>query len=96
MGKVVYGLSVIVNMILKKFKLLSWNCRGLGALEKCGVVRDVVRKSRCDICLFQETKWNSFDLAHYFTALPSYFDQNCAVIDPISTSGGCLIAWRRN
>ncbi|XP_078175173.1 uncharacterized protein LOC144568675 [Carex rostrata] len=83
-------------MIYKKFKLLSWNCRGLGDLDKCLVVRNVIRSSRCDVVCLQETKLNNLDCSYASAFLPSFFVKQCAFIDAIGTSGGCVIAWKKN
>lgn len=60
-------------MLQKKISLLSWNVRGLGNDEKCLVVRNVIKNSRCDICALQETKGNRVDLSYVSRFLPSFF-----------------------
>lgn len=79
----------------RKFKVLSWNCRGLGRLEKCDVVKNVIRQSRCDVCMLQETKLNEISL-NYSSALPSFFEKNCVVVHANNSAGGLLIAWKHN
>lgn len=81
-------------MNLTKTKLLSWNCRGLGNLDKCLVVRNVIRASRCDFVCLQETKLQTPEFHHLVTLLPSYFQRECAYLGALGTAGGCLIAWR--
>lgn len=81
---------------LKKFKLVSWNCRGLGNLKKCDVVRSVLRESRCDVCMLQETKLNEYNLNYYSRLLPSFFDKNVVVVHANNSKGGILIAWKRS
>lgn len=81
---------------LKKLKLVSWNCRGLGNLNKCDVVRSVLRQSRCDVCMLQETKLNEYNLNCYSRHLPSFFDKNVAVVHANNSAGGILIAWKRS
>lgn len=83
-------------MIYKKLKILSWNVRGLGDFEKSLVVRNVIRSSRCDIVCLQETKIADLACSHMADFLPSFFDKQCAFINAIGSSGGCLIAWKRN
>ena len=78
---------------IQKFKILSWNCRGLGRLDKCDVVRNVIRQSRCDICMLQETKMNENNL-NYVSVLPFFFERNCVVVHAHNTSGGLLISWK--
>lgn len=35
-----------------QIKLLCWNVRGLGDIQKCAVIKDVIIDSQCDIfCL---------------------------------------------
>lgn len=85
-----------MNYKLKKIRVLSWNCRGLGKLDKCEVVRSVVRQSRCDVCMLQETKWNEYSLNFYSRVLPSYFDKNVVVVHANNTVGGLLIAWKKS
>lgn len=80
----------------KKINLLSWNCHGLGSLDKCLVVRNVIKKSRWDVCCLQETKWNDYNLLYYMTMFPSYFDRSSAYISEKNTKGGCVITSRNN
>lgn len=80
---------------LKKFKLISWNVRGLGGAQKCCVVRDVIRASRCEICCLQETKINTMDVEYLARALPSFFERNCVYVNAIESRGGMLISWKR-
>lgn len=83
-------------MSFKKIKVLSWNYRGLGSLEKCLVIRNVIRSSRCDVVCLQEMKLSSLGFAHVSTMLPSFFQTQCAFIDAIGSAGGCIIAWKRS
>lgn len=82
-------------MNYKKMKLLSWNCRGLGDLKKCKVVSDVIRSSRCDICMLQETKINEMSFKYVSSFLPSFFFLNCAYILARGSKGGMVIAWKK-
>lgn len=72
---------------IKKFKLLSWNVRGLGLLDKCHVVRDVLRSSRCEICCLQETKINKMEFEYVARVLPSFFEINCVYLDATESRG---------
>lgn len=83
-------------MNYKQFKLLLWNVRGLGSASKCGVVRNVIRRSRCHIVCIQESKWNTYDLAYVASVLPSYFEMRCVLLNAQGRSGGCIIAWKRD
>lgn len=81
---------------LKKLKVLSWNCRGLGNVDKCDVVQNVLRHSRCDVYMIQETKWNELNYQCYSRLLPSFFDKNVVVVHAQNSAGGMLIAWNRS
>lgn len=80
----------------KKFSLLSWNVRGLGGDEKCFVVRNIIKNSRCDVCAFQETKCNRMQLSYVSRFLPSFFDLDVAFNLAANSAGGLIIAWRRS
>ena len=81
-------------MYLKKIKVLSWNVRGLGDVNKCNVVKNVIRRSRCDIVCIQETKWNKTEFVYLASVLPNFFQRSCVVIDAQGAAGGVLIAWK--
>lgn len=83
-------------MNYKKFKLLSWNVRGLGLNEKCNVVRNIIKNARCEVVLLQETKCNSLELSQLFRFLPSFFSLDVAYNLTINSARGILIAWRRS
>lgn len=85
-----------VSMNMKKLRLVCWNVRGLGCAQKCNVVRNPLVSSRCDVCLFQETKINESYLNYFVGVLPTYFSPDCVILHAINLAGGCLIAWRRN
>lgn len=81
-------------MIGKKIKLISWNCRGLGDPEKCKVVCDVVRKSRGEICMFQETKINELSFNYASLFLPSFFNFEVAYTLANESKGGLILHGR--
>lgn len=83
-------------MELQKIKILSWNTRGLGGVEKCNVVKNVIKESRCDVCCLQETKWNTDDPLCHAKALPNFFERRCAALLAIGSSGGTIISWKRS
>lgn len=85
-----------LSMFLKQFSVLSWNVRGLGCSRKCDVVRNIIKTSRCDVCLLQETKCNVMDVTVSRNFLPSFFDRETAFNLAINTAGGVLIAWKRS
>lgn len=73
---------------MKKMKMVTWNVRGLSNLDKCTVVRNILRKSRCDVICLQETKLNEKNLDYFGVVLPSYFDRDFSVLDACGTKGG--------
>lgn len=81
-------------MISKKLKLMYWNVRGLGSDEKCNVVRNIIKNSRCEVVLFQETKCNRIDFAYVVRFLPSFFSHDIAYNLAINSAGGMIIAWK--
>jgi exonuclease III len=42
-------------------KLTSWNCRGLGSKRKEEALKDIIKASKADILLLQETKMSQQD-----------------------------------
>ena len=82
-------------MFLKKITLLSWNVRGMGDDEKCLVIKNTIKKSRCDVCVLQETKCNRIDLSCVLRFLPSFFSYDVAFNLAINSAGGIIIAWKR-
>lgn len=83
-------------MFIKKFRLLSWNVRGIGSDEKSNVVRNVIKNSRSDVVLLQETKSNRMDCGYMMRILPSYYNYETVFNLASGSSGGILIAWRRS
>lgn len=59
------------------------------------MVCNTIRSSRCDVCCLQETKWGVLDREHVARTLPTFFEKDCAILDAIGSSGGCLIAWKK-
>lgn len=88
--------SCLSSLKMKQIKLLNWNTRGLGSIEKCSGVRSTIRLARCDIVCIQESKLNEFDSNYFLSFLPSFFEKQCVFINAINTLGRCLISWRRN
>lgn len=81
-------------MFLKRFKLLSWNVRGVGGREKGNVMRNAIKKSRCDVLILQETKCNTMSVPILSRFLPNFFNQEVAYNLAINSAGGILIAWK--
>lgn len=84
-----------MNYKFKKLRILFWNVRGCSDKDKCNVIRDVVRKSHCDILCAQETKWNQADSSYVSLICPSFFSREFVCLDAIQTRGGCFIGWKR-
>lgn len=82
-------------MLLKNFKLISWNTRGLGDVDKCKVVRNVIRQERVEVVCLQETKWNRLDYSYVAAVLLSYYDMAVVYTQASNSAGGCLIGWKR-
>lgn len=83
-------------MLYKKTKVLCWNVRGLGLFDKCNVVRETIRASRCNFCMLQETKLNELCLSYVMKFLPSYFDPCCVFNLANQSKWDILIVWKRN
>lgn len=79
-------------MNTKKLKMLCWNVIGLEDVNKCNVVRNVVRTSRYEVCCMQEVKWNTFNFQYVNRVLPFFFNKNCAMIFANNFKGRLLIA----
>lgn len=77
----------IFFMNITKIKFLSWNVRGLNDVEKSNVVKNVIRRSRCDIVCMQETKLNKFEFSHASNVLPNFFSRRCVVLDASNCAG---------
>lgn len=85
----------VILMIPKSFKVLCWNARGLGADEKCNVIKNVIKESRYDICCIQETKWGVYDPRNHARVLPTFFERDCAILLARGTKWGTIISWKR-
>jgi len=79
--------------LVRKWKILCWNIRGLNAEEKWNAVKNKVINSNCDIVCLQETKMDHFDMAFLKKILPPAFD-DFAFIPAVGASGGLLVAWK--
>lgn len=74
---------------------MSWNIRGLGGDEKCAMVRNIIKSSRFDVVLLQETKCNSMNVGNAMRFLPSFFNHETVFNLADNSSGGILISWKR-
>jgi ribonuclease HI/exonuclease III len=72
-------------------KLTSWNCRGLGSKKKEDAIRDLIKTSRTDILLIQETKMSQQDS---LTVLKNAWSSSKGVADNArGASGGLCTMW---
>lgn len=83
-------------MFIKKFRLLSWNVRGAGSDEKCNVLRNVIKNSRSDVVLLQETKSNRMDCFYIMRILPNFYNYETVFNLASHSAGGIVIAWRKS
>lgn len=81
-------------MYKKKIRVMCWTVRGLGDVKNCDVVKNIIRRSRCDIVCLQDTKWNKFDFAYISCVLPSFFHRGVFWVDANNLAGGIFIAWK--
>jgi exonuclease III len=75
-------------------KLTSWNCRGLGSKKKEDAIRDLIKTSRTDILLIQETKMSQQDS---LTVLKNAWSSSKGVADNArGASGGLCTMWNNS
>lgn len=74
-------------------KILSWNVKGLGRLEKRGKIKRQVRKRCVDVLFLQETKRSSMDVYFVKTIWP-YEEIKFMLVDSEGSAGGLLCIWR--
>ncbi|XP_028100123.1 uncharacterized protein LOC114299551 [Camellia sinensis] len=73
-------------------KLLSWNVRGLGRMEKRSKVKKLLKERSVDMVLFQETKKSEFseeDVRSVWVRAKMEF----MVVDAEASAGGLLCIW---
>lgn len=85
-------MSSIINEFNFSFTVMSWNVRGLGDINKCAVVKNLVTDLNCDIISFQETKWSDTSIFKMRQVCPSKY-RNFAKLNASGTKGGILLAW---
>ena len=75
-----------------KLKIISWNVRGLNDPKKRLVVRNLLRKWKCDVVCLQETKMARMDrqMVCSLWSCP-YVDWVALEVD--QATGGVLIMW---
>lgn len=80
------------NQIQFSFKILNWNVRGLGDINKCTVIKNSILDSNCDLVCFQETKWSDHSIFRVRQVCPARF-RNYITLDAEGSRGGILLAW---
>ena len=68
-------------------RLLSWNVRGLNNPQKREVCKNLLKKWKCDIVCFQETKLPSYNSLVVRSLWRSPF-LDWVVLDAVNTAGG--------
>lgn len=85
-------MSMEPNDLKFSFKLLNWNVRGLGDLNKCMVIKNSVLNLNCDLFCFQETKWNEHSIFKVRQVCLAKF-KSYITLDAEDSRGGILLAW---
>jgi len=86
------GLGFWGGVWVWKMKLVSWNIRGLGGLEKRKEVRSLVKEKRSWIVCLQETKLQRCEVE----VCKSMWDDQTVVfsfLPSVGASGGLLTLW---
>lgn len=73
-------------------KLLSWNIRGLGRLEKRSSIKRMVKDRQIDILLIQETKRSNIQVRDAKSVWP-WDHMEFLAVDAEGNSGGQLCIW---
>lgn len=76
-------------------KIISWNVRGLGDVNKRRLVKECVSNFLLDIVLFQETKKEVVGDQFVRSSVGASLSEWCA-LPAIGTSGGIFLAWNPN
>jgi hypothetical protein len=74
------------------FKIMLWNVRGIGDLDKCDVVRDAIMTAAPSIVCLQETKLQDVTEFSAKRFLPPSLD-SLHFISATNSRGGILVAW---
>lgn len=83
------GGATIVEM---KFKILTWNVRGLNDRDKRLAVKAVLRRARVDVVCLQETKMEVFGVEVVQEILGGKF-MEWLHLPAMGTAGGVLLYW---
>lgn len=77
---------------VKFFPFLSWNARGLGDGDKCGVVKNAILATNPVVACLQEMKLDSLDKPKIRSFLPPVLSE-FTTLDAVGTRGGLVTAW---
>ena len=77
---------------VREMRVLSWNVRGLNNPQKQEVCKNLLKKWKCDIVCFQETKLSSLNSLVVRSLWGSPF-LDWVVLDAVNTAGGVLLVW---
>jgi exonuclease III len=80
-----------MSRAVREIKIVSWNVQGVGCVEKCPIVRNVISRSSPSIVCLQETKLRSVDRFIAASLLPPNLSA-FATLDSVGSSGGILTA----
>lgn len=75
-----------MNEFTLPMSFLNWNVRGLGDLNKCAVIKELVTESHPDIVCFQQTKWSDCTIFNSRQVCPSKF-RHIAALNAKGTKG---------
>jgi exonuclease III len=75
----------------RKWRVLSWNIRGINSSNKWSAAKSKINESACDIVCLQEKKRASFDQAYVKNFYPPSFDR-FEYAPSTGASGGFIIA----
>ena len=77
----------------RKWKILTWNVRGINSEWKWNPVKNKIMDSACDVIYLQETKKEMFESSFLRNISPTSIDSYVA-LPSVGASGGILIAWK--
>ena len=75
-----------------KFKILSWNVRGVNAPDKRKVIKNILRSYRADIVCLQETKVQEMTI-DLVRSLGVGHRMNWKALNAEGSAGGILLLW---
>jgi exonuclease III len=80
-----------MDSLIKQYKFLSWNVRGLNSIAKQENAKQVVTSFRTDLIYLQETKMMSVDVACIRNSLGHEYEGNWMVLPANGTRGVILV-----